>query len=284
MSLGAIDVLFHPTSRSRSEACHPAPVSDHEMDHLGVACALVSQCKKWSCERQWMCVDTRLEDVLRYIEGSSRYLGLAGYNPFDIADSLREIEFAVTALQFRGVYLHAASFGLPLTDERMYPLFAKAAELGVSALVQVDSGERINARHELDRLAKDFPELTVVLAQPRPSAAEMMAIAGDCENACFALDAGALAYLAQQSSAGALTGGPGHTLFFHSEVFEQRCMWGSNGMEWFKALRACDPLPLTPDARLNFLRYNAARAFNLEHTPSRRTPDSIPHELMIAER
>ena len=77
------------------------------MDAAGIGRVLVSQCKRWSCERQWMCVDTRLDDVVRYTAASPRFIGLAGYNPFDIAESLREIELAVTTHAFRGVYMHA---------------------------------------------------------------------------------------------------------------------------------------------------------------------------------
>src|ERR1041384_2674576 len=111
--IGAVDVLYQPPRGT----CMPPEEALAEMDAAGIAVALVSQCKQWSCERQWMCVDTRLEDVARFTRESVRFAGLAGYNPFDATESLREME-AARALGFRGSYFHAASFGVRLGDAR----------------------------------------------------------------------------------------------------------------------------------------------------------------------
>jgi predicted TIM-barrel fold metal-dependent hydrolase len=278
-TLPAIDVLFHPAARPAAGACPLAPPTDAAMDAAGIARVLVSQCKRWSCERQWMCVDTRLDDVVRYTASSPRFIGLAGYNPFDIAESFREIEFAVTAHTFRGAYLHADSFRLPLTDARMYPLFAKAAELGVPVLLQsspVPNGD-------LDRVTADFPELSLVLAQARPQLADVTAIAAACENVFFALDPGALIHLIHQWTALAVTHDESSSSFL-SEVFQQRCMWGSNSLDWCEALRSVHSLPLLPETRACFLRRNAERVFALGQPAPSRTPRSALTEVLAAER
>jgi len=278
-TLPAIDVLFHPAARPAAGACPLVPPTDAAMDAAGIARVLVSQCKRWSCERQWMCVDTRLDDVLRYTASSPRFIGLAGYNPFDIAESFREIELAVTTHAFRGAYLHADSFRLPLTDARMYPLFAKAAELGVPVLLQsapVPSGD-------LDRVTADFPELSLVLAQACPQLADVTAIAAACENVYFALDPGALVHLIHQWTALAVAHDESSSSFL-SEVFQQRCMWGSNSLDWCDALRSVKSLPLLPETRACFLRRNAERVFALGQPAAARTPRSALTEVLAAER
>lgn len=249
------------------------------MDAAGIGRVLVSQCKRWSCERQWMCVDTRLDDVVRYTASSPRFIGLAGYNPFDIAESLREIELGVATYAFRGAYLHADSFRLRLTDARMYPLFAKAAELGVPVLLQ----SSLVPRGDIDRLEVDFPELSLVLAQARPQLAEVTAIAAACENVFFALDPGALTHLIHQWTALAVAHDESSSSFL-SEVFQQRCMWGSNSLDWCDALRSVNSLPLLPETRACFLSRNAERVFALGQPAASRTPRSALTEVLAAER
>jgi predicted TIM-barrel fold metal-dependent hydrolase len=134
--IGAVDVLYQPPQGP----CTPPAEALAEMDAAGVAVAMVSQCKQWSCERQWMCVDTRLEDVVAYTSASIRFAGLAGFNPFDVSESVREME-AARALGFRGAFVNVSNFGLRLSDARYYPLFAKSTELAQPVVVQVSLAE-----------------------------------------------------------------------------------------------------------------------------------------------
>ena len=96
-----------------------------QMDEAGVERVFITQCKMWSYWRKWMYMDTQLEDVLQYTETyPNRFVGLAGYNPFRIKESLKEIELAITKHNFKGVYVHIYGFDIPLNDAKMYPLFA----------------------------------------------------------------------------------------------------------------------------------------------------------------
>ncbi len=272
-----IDLLFHGTARHQAERnrnCFQTPaLTLTEMDAAGVEAVFVSQCKKWSCERQWMCVDTRLDDVLHYTQASARFFGLAGYNPFDIAESMREIEQAVAGHGFRGIFLHAASFRLPLTGALMYPLFAKAVELGVPVLAQlVDEAPHAE---DLHRLFTHFPELVLIVAPPRPDPRDLSDLAATCENLYFALDPVALARLAAMPQAAD---------FFAAPMFQERCMWGSNGVPWTDALLACKSLPLLPETAALFLRDNAIRVFALDRPLPARTPRSAMQEILAVER
>lgn len=61
-------------------------------------------------------------------------------------------------------------------------------------------------------------------------------------------------------------------------------MWGSNGVAWPDALRACQSLPLPPDVASRFLRDNAVRIFALDRPLPARTPRSAMKEALTAER
>jgi predicted TIM-barrel fold metal-dependent hydrolase len=284
LTLHAVDLLYHfsawPNARVAIGAA-PAPCPESpaevlaEMDGSNIERVFVSQCKKWSCERQWMCVDTRLEDVQRYLAVSPRFVGLAGYNPFDIAESLREIELAVASRGFRGVYVHPESFRLPLSDERVYPVFAKASELGVPVLVQFTAEQPLEAlTGELERIAADFPSLVLALAHPRPRPAILNELAA-CDNLFFVLDSGGLDWIAARKDDRA---------FLTGDVFRSRCMWGSNGQSWAYARASWEHLPLSSEAAAAWLRENAVRAFKLGSPLASRLPNSIVEDPTAAER
>ena len=56
-------------------------------------------------------------------KGKGRIIGAAGYNPFRITESLRDIEKAVNEYGFKFVYVHNISFGIPFNDKLLYPLY-----------------------------------------------------------------------------------------------------------------------------------------------------------------
>ena len=106
-----------------------------------------------------------LEEVTQYTEKyPDRFVGLAGYNPFRIKESLAEIELAVKKYNFKGVYVHIYGFDIPLHDEKMYPLYAKCDEAEDPRVLQVGHVlEAMPSEHGrpmyLDRIATDFPTL-----------------------------------------------------------------------------------------------------------------------------
>jgi hypothetical protein len=117
------------------------------MDEAGVEKVFITQCKMWSYWNKWMYMDTQLEDVLQYTQKyPDRFVGLAGYNPFRIKESLREIETAVRNYGFKGVYVHIYGFDISLDDRKMYPLYAKCVELDIPVDDCVWWGTRIRRR------------------------------------------------------------------------------------------------------------------------------------------
>jgi hypothetical protein len=230
-----------------------------QMDEAGVDRVMITQCKMWSYRRKWMYMDTQLEDVLQYTRAyPDRFIGLAGYNPFDISGSLREIETAVRDHGFKGVYVHIYGFDIPLNDAKMYPLFAKCVELDVPVSMQVghvleampsDCGRPIY----LDRIAADFPDLRILGAHTGwPWVDELISTCYKWDNVWFGVDAWAPKYLSQDI-----------IHFMNSRLGQDRVIWGTNGLPWDVTLNQLDDLGLREDARRKLLRDNAVQLFKL---------------------
>ncbi len=262
--IGMVDVLFEPTYG----ACSFPREALAEMDAAGVAVGILSQCKRWSCERQYLCVDTRLEDVRRFLGESIRFAGLAGYNPFDAAESVREME-AARALGFRGAYLHLGSFGLRLNDERVYPLFAKCCELAQPAVVQVPLSEPELAR-TLERIGCDFPEVALAVAHPQPSA-EMFAVCEGFPGLAFVLDTAALTWMTTKR----------RSLLDDPRIVE-RCLWGSNGAALAATAAGVMAIDLPLETLEAIVRTNTLRFFAAQ--PPAHRPRTLSDEVLTAER
>lgn len=246
------------------------PAMLRAMDEAGVEKVFISQCKMWSYRRKWMYMDTRLEEVLQYTEAyPERFAGLAGYDPFNIRESLREIEQAVREHAFRGVYVHIYGFDIPLHDRKMYPLYAKCSELNVPVVMQVGhvlEGMPSDVARPiyLDRVVCDFPELKLVGAHTGwPWVDELLSVCTKWDNVWFGVDAWMPKYLAPQI-----------VQFVNSRLGRERCLWGTNGLPWKENLRQLDELGLKPEAKRKLLRENALELFQLpsaaqEAEPSR---------------
>lgn len=262
--IGVVDVLYQPPLGT----CTSPHDALADMDRAGVAVAMISQCKQWSCERQHMCVDTRLEDVARFLQTSVRFAGLAGYNPFDATESVREIE-AARALGFRGTYFHSASFGLRLSDPRLYPLFAKSAEVGLSCVVQLPFSEPDLVR-SLERICRDFPELSLAVVHPRPND-DMLALCKQADRLAFVLDTSTLVWMFTNQRSR-----------FDDALAVERWMWGSNGVVLSQTAREVMALDLPLEALEAIVRTNALRLFAA--ASAGRVPQSMSQSVTVAER
>ena len=229
------------------------------MNEANVEKVFITQCKMWSHRRKWMYMDTQLEDVLQYTERyPDRFVGLAGYDPFRIRESLAEIELAVKKHRFKGVYVHIYGFDIPLHDRKMYPLYAKCVELDVPVCMQV--GHVLEAMPSeggrpiyLDRIACDFLELKMVGAHTGwPWVEELISVCYKWDNVWLGVDAWMPKYLS-----------PPILQFINSRLGRDRCLWGTNGLPWKENLRQLDEIGLSPETRRKLLRENAIQLFKL---------------------
>ena len=230
-----------------------------KMDEANVERVFITQTKMWSHWNKWMYMDTTLEEVAQYTRAyPDRFVGLAGYNPFRIKDSLREVEVAVREHGFKGVYVHIYGFDIPLHDPKMYPLYAKCVELDVPVSMQVGHVlEAMPSEHArpmyLDRVACDFPDLKIIGAHTGwPWVEELISVCYKWENVWLGIDAWMPKYLK-----------PEVIQFIGSRMGQDRCLWGTNGLSWKESLDQVEQLGLKPEAKRKLLRDNAVALFRL---------------------
>ncbi len=230
-----------------------------EMDEAGVERVFITQTKMWSHWNKWMYMDTALEEVTQYTSRyPDRFVGLAGYNPFRIGDSLKEIERAIQEHGFKGVYVHIYGFDIPLHDRKMYPLYAKCVELDVPVSLQVGHVlEAMPSEHArpiyLDHIACDFPDLKMIGAHTGwPWVEELLSVCYKWDHVYLGIDAWMPKYLK-----------PEIVQFINSRMGQDRCLWGTNGLSWKESLKQLDDLDLREEAQRKLIRDNVTELFKL---------------------
>lgn len=192
-----------------------------------------------------------------------RFSGLAGIDPTRGISGLKELDHAVHELGFVGAHLYPHWFGLAPDAAQYYPYYARCAELGIPIMMQV--GHCLDYRRDrilesvgrpatLERVAIDFPELTIIgIHMGWPWTEEMIAMCFKHNNVYVAADAYA----------------PKH---WPAEYVRYANSWGSDkclfGTDWpvigpERAIEEVDGLGLKPESRRKLLRDNAVRIFNL---------------------
>lgn len=128
-----------------------------------------------------------------------RFSGLAGINPLVGIKGLKELDRAVHEFGFVGAHLYPHWFGQAPDAAIYYPYYARCAELGIPIMMQV--GHCLIYREDnrlatvakpitLDRIAIDFPELTIIgIHLGYPWTEEMIAVATKHRNVFMAGDA-----------------------------------------------------------------------------------------------
>ena len=100
-----------------------------------------------------------------------RFSGLAGVDPTRGIAQLKELDHAVNDLGFVGAHSYPHWFSLPPDAAQWYPIYARCAELQIPIMLQV--GQNLIYQKDvrlpsvarpilLDRIAIDFPELTLI--------------------------------------------------------------------------------------------------------------------------
>lgn len=195
-----------------------------------------------------------------------QFIGLAGADPHKGVRAIRELEFAVRELGLRGLNLHPYEHQIPISDPKMYPLYAKCIELDIplnlhcstsfSTAAPMDCG---HPRH-LDVVMMHFPELRVCAAPPGwPWVLELIGVAWRHVNVYIGITAVRPKYLAVENS------GYEPLLQYGNTVLQDRILWGS---AWpmqpvESALAELDALPLKDAVRRKWTHDNAIRFFGL---------------------
>lgn len=229
------------------------------MDASGVDCVLATDLLAWSYRRNTrfaLDMTDRIAELAKQHPG--RIHGLADYDPSDIRASLRKVEEDVTKRGFKGVYLHVYGWDIPLDHRKMYPLYAMCEGLGVAVSMQVGHVlEAMPSEHgrpiQLDRIACDFPNLTLVGTHTGyPWVDEMLAVATKWPNVHVSVSAWLPKYFS-----------PSLVQFLKSRAGREKVLFGSNGLSWDRYHAGMIELGLDEDTMRKVMRDNAIRVFGL---------------------
>jgi uncharacterized protein len=152
-----------------------------EMDGAGVTHAAVH------AEYEYGDVADQLNEavgalVARLPERFSGY-GTVSLSPLRVMRAVRQVARA-SELGLRGINIQPSFFGMPIDHAQLYPVYAKACELGLGVGVHtgINYTSHLPIKHDhplqLDQVACDFPDLTLVACHAGwPWTAEMVAVA-----------------------------------------------------------------------------------------------------------
>jgi predicted TIM-barrel fold metal-dependent hydrolase len=198
-----------------------------------------------------------------------RFIGQARVDPHDGVKAVRELERAVKELGLRSLYASPFRYGISPNDKRFYPLYARAADLGIPVFVYCTMNYRTDfpmdlshPRH-LDEVARDFPEMTIIAdCGGWPWVPEMVAVARRHQNVYIDTAAHRPKYLA--------TPGAGWEMLLHfaNTLLQDRMLfasgWRNYQMPIGDVVEEMRSLPLKEEVKEKWLYGNAARIFRLE--------------------
>jgi predicted TIM-barrel fold metal-dependent hydrolase len=229
------------------------------MDAAGVEVVLATDLLAWSYRRQTRFAMDMTEKIAELTERfPGRIYGLADYDPFDIAGSLRKVREDVTERGYKGVYIHIYGYDIGLDHRKMYPLYALCEELGVTVSMQVGHVlEAMPSEHgrplQLDRIACDFPGLTIVGTHTGwPWVDEMIAVTTKWPNVYLSVSA----WLPRYFDASLVR-------FLNSRTGSRKVLFGSNGLSWERYLEEFQEMGLREDTLRAVLFDNPKRVFGL---------------------
>ncbi len=214
----------------------------------------------------WEGSDIHFEKPMEKIAGvvaahPERFKGVIGINPSRIVPWVARLETAVRDHGFVGAHLYPHWFGKPPDDRIYYPFYAKCAELGVPIQIQVGHSAQqflptVAPPMLLDRLAIDFPELTIVgIHIGYPWTEEMISVAWKHPNVYVGCDAHAPKYW-----------DPSFVRFIASRRGSDKVLFGTDwpviGFE--RAMREIAELEFSGEVRRKLLWQNAVRVYGLE--------------------
>lgn len=229
-----------------------------EMDEAGYEKVFIAAVKMGSYRGRWLANDFTCQEVYEMLKGyPDRLVGMAGYDPLNIMESLNEIETAVKEYGFKGVYAHTLGWDTPPDDRRMYPCYVKCIELGIPFSIQMghslelmpsEAGRPIH----IDKVALDFPELPFIASHTGwPWCEELIAMASKHKNVYIDISAHLPKYLDQS------------IVQFMNTRGQDKVLFGTNGFGLKRCKQQLLELPLKDDTKRKVLRENAVRLFKL---------------------
>jgi len=225
------------------------------MDAAGVDRLLLSA---WHRPGGWVISN---DDVAAFTQARpDRFSGIASVNLADPAGAVRELRRAIEELGFVGLRVVPWLWELPPDNRLYYPLYVACIELGIPFCTQVGHTGPLKPSETgrpvpyLDRVALDLPELVIVGGHiGHPWTDEMIGVAWKHDN--IYIDTSA--YLPRYY--------PPQLIHFMNTYGHGKVMFGTNWpqLPHAKALSQVAELPLSDEARADFLHNTATKVFQL---------------------
>jgi len=197
-----------------------------------------------------------------------RFLGLARLSCLQGMRGVRELEHRVRQEGFQALGVSALVDCLPASDRRYYPLYAKAAELGIPVRIYssmnyaTDRPYDLGHPRHLDQVAMDFPELTLIGGLGGwPWVNEMVALVRRHPNLHVDTSAHRAKYLGQPGSGWEMLMQFGNTLIQDKVLIGISA--GLVGQPYETLIQEYLTLPLKDSVKEKWLYHNAARIFGL---------------------
>lgn len=225
------------------------------MDAAGVDVALLSA---WHRPGGWVISNDDVAEFTRTYP--DRFRGLTAVDLAEPVRAVEELRRAVTELGFVGLRVVPWLWELPPDHRLYYPLYVACVELGIPFCTQVGHtgplmpSETGRPVPYLDRVALDFPELVIVGGHVgHPWTDEMIGMAWKHDNVFIDTSAYLPRYYPPQLVQFMNTYGRGKVLF------------GSNWpqLAFDRVVKQAQELPLSDEARTDFLARAACRVFKL---------------------
>jgi predicted TIM-barrel fold metal-dependent hydrolase len=199
------------------------------------------------------------DEVAAYVqEYPDRLVGVAAVDLHRPLAAVRELRRCVRELGFRALRVVPWLWDLPPDDRRYYPLYAECVELGVPFCLQVGHTGPLRPPGRpiphLDRVALDFPELTIVAGHIGwPWTEEMIALATKYPNVFIDTSA----YVVRRYPTALVDYLRGHG--------KRKVLFGSNHPAWpaGRCLEDFASLGLDAETTALFLHGNAERVFGI---------------------
>ncbi len=209
--------------------------------------------------------DETAELLRRY---PSRFVGLARISAFKGMTGVRELERRVRDEGFHALGVSALVDAIPASDRRFYPLYTKAAELGIPVRIYssmnyaTDRPYDVGHPRHLDQVAMDFPELTIIGGLGGwPWVNEMVALVRRHPKLHMDTSAHRAKYLGQRGSGWEMLMQFGNTLIQDKVLVGLSA--GLVGQPYETLIQEYLGLPLKDSVKEKWLYKNAARVFGL---------------------
>jgi predicted TIM-barrel fold metal-dependent hydrolase len=194
-------------------------------------------------------------------EHPKRFKGVIGINPTNIVPWVKRVETAVKEYGFVGAHLYPHWFGKEPGHRMYYPFYAKCAELGIPIQIQIGH----SAQHflptvanpmTLDRVAIDFPELTIVgIHIGYPWVEEMISVTWKHPNVFVGCDAHSPKYW-----------DPSFVRFINSRRGQDKVLFGTDWpvIDFKRSVDEIEGLGLKDEVKKKLFWENAVRVYKLE--------------------